>query len=419
MSVFWLRRTTNPDPMTSNKPAANSPVPITNRARTRRRSEFLASLLGMAALLLVPSAPAQTNVIMNDDFSDGSRTNTPINSTNSYWQAQTTANMNGVAAAPSVGPVIITNASASSRFFMAYFTTNSNEPSFAGNTNAVDLNVGQMIKSTLVFTPTNIPAAHANSQYGLRFGLFNLTDGGGRTNRDANVYNTSSGTVAGTNVLGYFIELNFLTTFNSETPMQFFARTNTDSNGNNLLSTASTNINKLGSGPTIDTNAVAGFVSGTTYTLEMSVARYASSNVFKARIAGGPLSLEQEFADTNSVVHRFDSFGIRANRLEDCCEIMAISQFKVETMPVPSGGVPQSHPPFSISSVQTSAGDNLVLTWPSSNSWTYHVLSRSSLISGDWTTNATVTGTGSPLSYTNPSVSGAATKFFRIQAPPQ
>lgn len=386
--------------------------------RVNRSSKRLASLLGATACLLTTSALAQTNVIMNDNFSDGSRTNTPINSTNSFWQSQSSANMNGTATAPSVGPVIITNTTASSRFFMCYFTTNSADPSFAGNTNAVDLAVGEMIKSTLVFTPTNIPATHANSQYGLRFGLFNLTDGGGRTNRDANVYNTSSATVAGTNILGYLIEVNFLTTFNSDTPIQFFARTNTDSTGNNLLSVAATNINKLGNGPAGYTN-LPGFVSGTTYTLELSVARHAASNVFKAKITGGSLNLEQEFADTNSVVHRFDSFGIRANRLEDCCEIMALSQFKVETMPAPSGAVPQSHPPFSISSIQTISGDNLVLTWPSSNSWTYHVLSQPALSSGGWTTNSTLTGTGGSLSYTNPVVSSATTKFFKILAPPQ
>lgn len=382
-------------------------------------------LTAIAVGALMATAQAQTNLIIRDVFVDGIRTNTPIETTNSLWLTQDSGGgtLSGLVATPSPGMLVFSNVSASSRLIVAYFTPNSAEPAAQGNTNTVALAEGQQIRATVVYTPTNVPAVTANSTWGLRMGLFDFTSGnGGRTNRDGNVYNTTSATVAGTNILGYFFELNHVGTPNASVPFRIFARTNDLYLANNLLSTAGTNCYLLGEGPSIDTNAAPpGFVSGTTYTIQLTVARYATSNAITAQVTGGALNHSVTVVDTNTYavpgLRKFDGFSIRSNRKEDVADFLTISEFKVETMPVPSGGT-TSHPAFSLTSVSATGG-SAILTWNSISGRSYEVLSTVNLATGPWVTNATVTATGATTSYTNGGVSGDIQRYFRILAPPQ
>lgn len=68
---------------------------------------------------------------------------------------------------------------------------------------------------------------------------------------------------------------------------------------------------------------------------------------------------------------------------------------------------------FSITSAKYNT-TNFVLTWDSVASQVYQVLSETSLATGPWLTNATVTATSVSTSWTNTGISGTAQQFYRV-----
>jgi hypothetical protein len=289
----------------------------------------------------------------------------------------------------------------SARLWVGYFTDDPASP--------VTLAPGQMIKVTLVFTPTNVAQwTGSGTQRGLRFGLLNYADGGTRLTADS--FSSSGGN--GANVTGYMLNLSFYTNFSTETPMEIRVRTNLASA--NLIGTTADYLS-LGSGPCCLSNQ-PGFSSGTTYTLEFIVARTNATDVgVRTRIFGADQDLSFEVMDTSGFAsNRFDAFAIRPNNLANAADHFTFSRFTVEVLPI---SVPL--PPFSITSIERLSPSEVKVTFESVPGQTYVLESRDQVGSGAWVTNATTTATGTTTSLTNTGIPpGVTQRFYRVGRTP-
>jgi hypothetical protein len=354
---------------------------------------FRAVTLSAALLGLAPASRAV--VIVDDTWADGSRTNTPISQSNTVWYSSTASSL-------LVGPnyMLGTNIT-SARLWVGYFTDDPASP--------VTLGEGEMIKVTLVFTPTNVAAwTGSGTQRGLRFGLLNFADGGTRLTSDS--FSSSAGN--GENVTGYMLNLSFYDYFSTETPMEIRVRTNLSSV--NLIGTTADYLS-LGSGPCCYSNQPA-FVSGVTYTLEFIVARTNATDVgIRTHIFGGDLDLAYSVRDTTTnLYHRFDTFAIRPNNLNNAADHFTFSQFKVEVLPLET-----VLPPFSITSIERLSPSDVKVTFESVPGKTYVLESRDQVNAGPWVTNATTTATGTTTSLTNSGIpSGVTQRFYRVGRTP-
>lgn len=333
-------------------------------------------------------------VIVDDTWADASRTNTPISSSNTVWYSSTTSSL-----LVDTNFMLGTNIT-SARLWVGYFTEDPAAP--------VTLAEGEMIKVTLVFTPTDVAEwTGTGTQRGLRFGLFNYADGGTRLTSDS--FSSSGGN--GANVTGYMLNLSFYTNFSVDTPMQIFVRTNLSSA--NLMGTTADYI-ALGSGPCCLSNA-PGFFSGVTYTLQFIVARTNATDVgIHTRISGGDQDLQFSAKDTVTNYYRFDTFAIRPNNRTQSADHFTFSQFKVEVLPLAV-----ELPPFSITSIERLSPSDVKVTFESVPGKTYVLESRDQVNTGDWTTNAITTATGTTTSLTNSGIPPTITqRFYRVGRTP-
>jgi hypothetical protein len=285
--------------------------------KTNLLSSRAVLLMAISCWLTLHLAPARAGVIVDDTWADGTRTNTALPN-ETAWFASSANSLTNYAPGSMTGISDLT----ASRTWLTYFTTNP----------AVDLAVGETLKVTLVFIPTNVAVFAGGTQYGLRFGLFDFADGGTRATADGTFVGGTTG--SGTNVTGYMLNQSFYTVFPVDGPMQFWARTNLPS-GNLMGSTVNFYGQVGASGPAGYLNA-PGFVSGMQYTLEFSAARTASNSVtLSARITGTNLDLFNSFIDTNYFCHRFDCFAVRTGNATNSAASLTFKEFRIELSGVP------------------------------------------------------------------------------------
>lgn len=340
-------------------------------------------------------APVETpaGLVLHDLFQDGLRDNEPVAISNSVWRASTSASFESY---PGPG-VIATPVAGSSSLWVGYFTPSNQPP--------VHLAIGRQIKVTFPFRPESFNSF--TNAGNIRFGLFDYYDGGVRLAGDG--FTGSAGN--GTGVRGYMLSLNFGTNFTDGTPLDLYVRTALDSA--NLIGAAS-DFTPIGSGPAGGgySNAPA-FRAGELYTLEFSVLRYDLNGVrITVGISGGGTNWMYSADETTYAVHRFDAFAVRPVMLEQTADQFYIPEFKVEVVNVP---IVTNVAPFRITQAQFVSPSALALTWESVPGVVYNVLSRSSLTSGTWVTNATVTARASLTSVTN-QITGDQT-YFKIEVP--
>ena len=178
-------------------------------------------------------------------------------------------------------------------YFWTFFTTN--DPALtvsfppgqtnliSNDTNAyyghpVDIDVGQMLTATLKAQPDGYIMDTAAK--GLRFGLmsYDATPSGRPTRDTANISKRND-------VLGYMVEVPITGTVTNNM-FSFRGRTNnyaTTLADNNDPMGKTTDYFSIGGGPTL---SIPGFQLDQQYTLQFSVARYASSNIVSASISG-------------------------------------------------------------------------------------------------------------------------------------
>jgi hypothetical protein len=276
---------------------------------------FVNGISSTSSTLLVTTAPGR--LILDDIWADGTRTDTSLPD-DTAWFANSAPSLTNYAPGSMTGIAD----SGGPRVWLTYFTTNPAAP--------VDLAVGEQLKATLVFIPTDVATFAGGTGRGLRVGLFNFADGGTRASADGWFVGGSAG--SGTNVTGYLLNQCFYTVFQVDAPMQLWVRTNLPSGS--LMGTLANYLQVGDSGPTGYSNA-PGFVSGTQYTLEFSAARTAANSVdVSARITGGGLDLFNSAADAAYACHRFDCFAIRAGSVTDAAASFTFTEFKVEVLPV-------------------------------------------------------------------------------------
>lgn len=356
---------------------------------------------GVATVTLTAPTISPLGVVMNDTFLDpdlgfDDRSNLPLTSSNSVWF--TGASPQSLVAFEQGGNMVGTTVAGASSLWLGYFRYTNDLP--------VHLDVGRAIKVTLPFTPggtlTNLSGAP------LRFGVFDYADGGTKVTVDGATAGGSAGN--GTGVRGYMLNLSFVNTNSDETPMEILARTSLDDL--NLIGTTG-DYTTLDSGPANTPTNVVAFQSGSTYTLEFTVARIGVNTVtVTTTITGLPTTWSFSVTDSTYAYHRFDAFAIRPNSQETTATTFIFQEFKVEVI---AAAVQVN--PFNITDVSVLSPGAVKLTWDSVNGTTYNVLTRDSLTTGSWTTNATVQATDVSTSYTNSPIAGSVTeRYYRIQA---
>ena len=292
----------------------------------------------VATVTVTAATPTPLGVVVDDQFADSSRSNTPITTNNSVWFASSASSLSD----GSSGNLVGTPAAGSSRLWIAYFTEDTNQP--------VHLAVGRAIKATLVFQGSGIVADGGNS---MRFGLFDYADGGQRVTGDGF---GSGSTGNGINVRGYMLVHNWGTTFSADEPQSLNVRNQLD-NSNLMGSTGA--YNPMGSGPDGATlTGATAFVDNVDYTLELTVSRTtATETSFRATVTGNGTTNTTVFSDTTYAYPRFDALAIRPNSAETTASSFTISRFKVEVINAPV--VAPAPIPLNVSV----AGGNATLTW--------------------------------------------------------
>ena len=255
--------------------------------------------------------PGSAAVLLDDNWADGSRNEQNLPG-QSAWYASTASSLTA-----SPGSMLGIGTT-SSRLWLTYFT-------LVGS--PVSLGIGDVLKATMTFTPTNVAAAPSTTR-GLRFGFYNFS-AAGATRQTADTFSTSA---IGTNVPGYMLNMNFAQTFTIDSPLQHMERT--DVTNANLMGSTS-QYTSLGTGPAGVSNNPA-FTSGSQYTLQFSITRTGADSVnLTTLFSGNNFSVSFSSSDSSGVTTNFDGFAIRVNNQNDAAEFFKFSNFKVELIPVP------------------------------------------------------------------------------------
>ena len=369
-------------------PTYSTPAPITadsgNQYRCIVSVSCDSSSVTSSVATLTVNAPSvtPTGVVVNDLFNDSNYQDPPVSSTNSVWYASATGSLDASSGTSLYGYP----ASATSVLWLGYFTVETNVP--------VHLDVWRMLRATLVFTCTGVASGTNN---GIRVGLFDYADGGGwRPSADGTLGGGSGGNAIG--VRGYMLGQNFDTTFSDEHPQTLYVRNGL--NSANLLGTTS-DYASLASGPAgFSFVGAPGFVSGTQYTLELTVTRNGPRTTrFTANVSGGGTNWMTTAADNTYGYHRFDAIGLRPNNLETTAESFSFTQFKVEVIDVTPTPIPLHIQP---------SGTNVVVSW-TTPAYRHFTLQSASAAAGPYTSLSSAT---SP--YTN--AIGTAQQFWRLLA---
>ncbi len=385
----------------------------------------LVALFGFALL-------GHATVIVDNTWASGTRTNWNLPA-ESPWYSWTSGTTAYIGAEP--GSLYCTNQAGITRYFWTYFTSNapdlmipymppgslpgsSNQNSISASSNCfygypVALSVGQMIQVTATFVLGDVLIASGTSP--VRFGLMgygtNDVTGAwqGRVIRD-----TSNITKSGTNVIGYRLDIPIFQSFANQPLLGLRSRMNIigDANAVDPLGKASV-WNFLGAGPEM-TNWT-GFQANTPYTLGLSVARYASSNVLTATLSGAPFTnLDTSEVATNfsytavdtsgSNYFAFDNFMLRVDTATVPTSLLIFKRFKVEVLPVN----------FPITVVDKFNSDSCRLKWNTIKGQNYEIQCKTNLADASWSSIETVTATTTTLTWTNTGLTGIGQRFYRV-----
>jgi hypothetical protein len=380
-------------------------------------------LLALAAMLGFTMA-AQAAVIVDDTWATGSYTNWSLPDQSPWYYNASGGNLyygceNNSLILTNYGPGVT-----GTRNFWTYFTTNdpamtavygdgSVTNSVSNTTNSfygqlVDIGVGQQLTVTLRFIPSGFLYNDIGAK-GLRMGLMGYGTNAptGRATR-----NTTNISKSGTNVTGYLLEIPLCLNWTNNPVFDFRVRTNLNGMADSIdpLGKTSTYFT-LGAGPRL-TNVTA-FTLDQEYTLHWSVERWATANRISADISG-PLAgvastnFSRSYTDTsgtNGNWHAFDHFQFRVDSSVPVTDRLILKEFKVETSPLP---------PFNITTAHPIDANNFRLIWDSLTGQKYRVESKDDLNAASWTSNVTITATGTSTTWTNTGLSAISDRFYRV-----
>jgi len=290
--------------------------------RRRGRAFLVAGALAISA-----GAAARAGVIVNDTWTDGTRTD-PASPTYSENGVDSDVDLSiesawfnagtGATLTPSVGHLVGAVA-ASSASWTTFFTPPGSPVTLA--------NAGDQMKITWVFTPTNVNATNTSQNFRIATAQ---TSSGNRISTDA-APNSDTYT-------GYALFLNFAQTTGRSTPFQLLERTVLTSS--DLLGTSANwgnAVNAAGFG-----NGAVGYASATTYTLVETFTRNGSNGVdIVATMTGGNInstgSVSASETDATPSTFSYDTFALRPSNNTTTADSFDTTLFKVEFTP----GVPE------------------------------------------------------------------------------
>jgi hypothetical protein len=341
------------------------------------------SVTNSTAATLTVTAPVVTppGVLVDDFFTSRDRLTGPVTSTHSVWYTDTSSSL-FENAAPDPYMLVGQPQDSTSCVWLGYFIESNVAP--------VHLDVGSALKATLVYTSQG--TVSGTGSLGLRVGLFDDFDAGIRFTYDTNAVKNS-----GANVRGYMLAQDWETVFSNDEPQTLYARNNL---ADPSLMGSTSDYLTLGHSAAGFSNA-PGFTDGTTYTMDLYVARMSTEWCSVCvNISGGGTNYSATLPDTSYGYHRFDCIAVRPNSLQTTANEFDYSEFKVQVLQIPAA------PKLNIAR----SASNISLGWTNPAIYASFRLEQATAVNGTYTPVAGVT---SP--YTVPTTNRAS--FFRLVWP--
>jgi pectate lyase len=249
-------------------------------------------LAGCALFVFGFVAGVRADVLLNDTWADGARTNQNLPAESAWWSSfnAVTAQTNSM--------FVPMRSDNSALLGVTYFTD--------GLSNPVRLVIGESLTASLRLVFSNVPSP--NTLLGFRAGLFNFADSTLSPKRvSADGFSNSS---QGNGVHGYALFENMGTTFN-DAPMRLFKRTDL---ANASLLGASGAWSEVGFPIFVQTNGFPGFISGQEYFWRFTLQRTGAtamviSTLWSNTANGATMSYTQ--TDNAATNFSFDGFAFR------------------------------------------------------------------------------------------------------------
>ena len=329
----------------------------------------------VAALSLVGG-----NILLNDDFSDGTYTNQSLPGSAKWF----TSSSGGIAM--SSGTLGVT----AGRMALAFFK----------DSGVQSLAVGEQLTASFTVNFSTV----GNSSAGFRFGFFNANG----QPRPADVSDTAFSAYDGyiVTTTAQYPDVNNAT----EGPIVFRQR-NPGVGGKLLGTTGSGYYTTVDSSPATDQS----FVAGINYTVTLTIARTAAGTVkLSVAVTGGALSGYAFTAnDSAGVVTDFDGFAVLSTQT-------AGSTYTIDNVTAVHDTIPSNPLQASFSNVTLSSSDLIMSGSGGTTGGIYYVLSATniSLATSNWPRVATNTfDSNGNFSFTNSIAPGEANRFYLIQIP--
>jgi hypothetical protein len=341
------------------------------------------SVTNSTAATLTVTSPVVTppGVLVDDTFDSRDRLTGPVTSTHSVWYTDTASSLYETAD-PDPFALVGVPQDGTACVWLGYFIESNVAP--------VHLDVGRALKATLVYKSQG--TVSGTGTIGLRMGLFNDFDAGLRFTYDTNAIKNS-----GANVRGYMFAQDWETVFSSDEPQTIYARNNL---ADPSLMGSTGDYLTLGHSSAGFSNA-PGFTDGTTYTMDLYVARMSAEWCSLCmNVSGGGTNYSTTLADSSYGYHRFDCIAWRPQSLQTTANEFDFSEFKVQVLQIPSA------PRLNIAA----SASNIFLSWTNPAIYAPFRLAQATTVNGTYNP---VAGVASP--YTVPTTNTA--RFFRLVWP--
>jgi pectate lyase len=281
----------------------------------------LGFLAGLGLLASGFGTCVQADVLLDDTWNDGTRTNQNLPTESAWWFSYSAAN------AQTNAMFVPMRSDNTALLGVTYFTD--------GLTNPVRLLVGESLIASARLVLSNVPPQ--NALLGFRIGLFNFADSSLSPKRvSADGFSNSS---QGNGVQGYALFQNMGTDFNDAVPMRIMKRT--DPSNSSLLGSSSA-WTEVGLPFFVQTNGFAtGFTSGQEYVWQMTVQRtgttaIAISMLWSNTSSGAVMSYSQ--TDNSATNFSFDGLALRPLNTNTAAAAYTFKEVRVDYAAFPRDG---------------------------------------------------------------------------------
>jgi pectate lyase len=262
----------------------------------------------------------QANVLLEDTWADGTRTNQNLPTDSAWWfsHSATTAQTNSMFV-----PILSNN---SAVLGVTYFTD--------GITNPVRLGVGETLTVSVNLVLSNLPPQ--NTLLGFRMGAFNFA-GSSLSPKRVSADGFSNGS-QGSGVQGYALFQNMGTTFNDPAPVHIMKRT--DPSNSSLLGSSAA-WTEVGLPLFVQTNGFPGFTNGLEYVWQMTVQRTATtamaiSTLWSNTASGATISFSA--VDNSATNFSFDGIALRPLNTNTAAAGYTFKEARVDYAALPRDG---------------------------------------------------------------------------------